>query len=95
MHPSQMFVPEVKSLYNGILADSLSSINLKIQVLKNLQTYLQEEDTRMQEADRECKQSVVQQLFVSVHAPLQSRAAFLCYYQDIKPIWYCSAELFG
>ncbi|KAM4745291.1 nipped-B-like protein A isoform 3-T3 [Anableps anableps] len=55
MHPSQMFVPEVKSLYNGILADSASSINLKIQVLKNLQTYLQEEDSRMQEADREWK----------------------------------------
>ncbi|KAF6729578.1 Nipped-B-like protein A [Oryzias melastigma] len=55
MHPSQMFVPEVKSLYNGILADGSSSINLKIQVLKNLQTYLQEEDTRMQEADREWK----------------------------------------
>ncbi|KAM9392170.1 nipped-B-like protein A isoform 2-T2 [Pholidichthys leucotaenia] len=55
MHPSQMFVPEVKSLYNGILADKSSSINLKIQILKNLQTYLQEEDTRMQEADREWK----------------------------------------
>ncbi|KAM3610729.1 uncharacterized protein V6R79_008133 [Siganus canaliculatus] len=55
MHPSQMFVPEVKTLYNGILADSGSSINLKIQILKNLQTYLQEEDTRMQEADREWK----------------------------------------
>uniref|UniRef100_A0A8C9Z9H2 Nipped-B protein n=1 Tax=Sander lucioperca TaxID=283035 RepID=A0A8C9Z9H2_SANLU len=55
MHPSQMFMPEVKTLYNGILADSASSINLKIQILKNLQTYLQEEDTRMQEADREWK----------------------------------------
>ncbi|XP_028270617.1 nipped-B-like protein A isoform X3 [Parambassis ranga] len=55
MHPSQMFVPEVKTLYNGILADGSSSINLKIQILKNLQTYLQEEDTRMQEADREWK----------------------------------------
>lgn len=55
MHPSQMFAQEVKTLYNGILADSASSINLKIQILKNLQTYLQEEDTRMQEADRECK----------------------------------------
>lgn len=55
MHPSQMFMPEVKSLYNGILSESASSINLKIQILKNLQTYLQEEDTRMQEADRECK----------------------------------------
>lgn len=54
MHPSQMFVQEVKTLYNGILADGSSSINLKIQILKNLQTYLQEEDTRMQEADREC-----------------------------------------
>ncbi|XP_034398577.1 nipped-B-like protein A isoform X1 [Cyclopterus lumpus] len=55
MHPSQMFMPEVKTLYNGILADRASSINLKIQILKNLQTYLQEEDTRMQEADREWK----------------------------------------
>lgn len=55
MHPSQMFVSDVKVLYNGILADSSSSINLKIQILKNLQTYLQEEDTRMQEADREWK----------------------------------------
>lgn len=54
-----MFVPEVKSLYNGILADRSSSINLKIQVLKNLQTYLQEEDSRMQEADRECKYSLL------------------------------------
>ncbi|KAK9522830.1 hypothetical protein VZT92_019272 [Zoarces viviparus] len=55
MHPSQMFMPEVKTLYNSILADRASSINLKIQILKNLQTYLQEEDTRMQEADREWK----------------------------------------
>ncbi|XP_056601380.1 nipped-B-like protein A [Triplophysa dalaica] len=53
MHPSQMFVPEVKSLYNGLLSDKRSSITLKIQVLKNLQMYLQEEDSRMQEADRE------------------------------------------
>ncbi|KAM6959390.1 nipped-B-like protein A [Aplochiton taeniatus] len=55
MHPSQMFVSEVKALYNGILASSSSSVNLKIQILKNLQTYLQEEDSRMQEADREWK----------------------------------------
>uniref|UniRef100_A0AAR2L9K3 Nipped-B protein n=1 Tax=Pygocentrus nattereri TaxID=42514 RepID=A0AAR2L9K3_PYGNA len=53
MHPSQMFVPEVKTLYNGLLSDAKSSITLKIQVLKNLQMYLQEEDSRMQEADRE------------------------------------------
>ncbi|XP_007244853.3 nipped-B-like protein B isoform X2 [Astyanax mexicanus] len=54
-HPGLMFVPEVKTLYNGLLSDRKTSVNLKIQVLKNLQTYLQEEDTRMQEADREWK----------------------------------------
>lgn len=54
-HPSLMFEQEVKSLYNSILSDKNCSVNLKIQVLKNLQTYLQEEDTRMQQADRDCK----------------------------------------
>ncbi|XP_028658286.1 nipped-B-like protein A isoform X7 [Erpetoichthys calabaricus] len=54
-HPNLMFEQEVKNLYNGILSDKNSSLNLKIQILKNLQTYLQEEDTRMQEADREWK----------------------------------------
>ncbi|KAJ8401576.1 hypothetical protein AAFF_G00378930 [Aldrovandia affinis] len=54
-HPSLMFFQDVKGLYNGILSDRRSSVNLKIQVLKNLQTYLQEEDTRMQAADREWK----------------------------------------
>lgn len=46
---------DVMSLYNGILSDRKSSVNLKIQVLKNLQTYLQEEDSRMQEADQQCE----------------------------------------
>lgn len=54
-HPSLMFEQEVKTLYNSILSDKNCSVNLKIQVLKNLQTYLQEEDTRMQQADRDCK----------------------------------------
>lgn len=55
MHPELMFVQDVKVLYNSILSDENSSVSLKIQVLKNLQTYLQEEDSRMQEADRECE----------------------------------------
>lgn len=55
MHPGLMFVPDVKNLYNDVLSDRKRSDNLKIQVLKNLQTYLQEEDSRMQEADRECE----------------------------------------
>lgn len=55
MHPELMFVQDVKVLYNSILSDEHSLVSLKIQVLKNLQTYLQEEDSRMQEADRECE----------------------------------------
>lgn len=58
MHPELMFVQDVKVLYNSILSDESSSVSLKIQVLKNLQTYLQEEDSRMQEADRECEASL-------------------------------------
>lgn len=55
MHPELMFVQDVKVLYNSILSDENSLVSLKIQVLKNMQTYLQEEDSRMQEADRECE----------------------------------------
>uniref|UniRef100_A0A8C8GR21 Nipped-B protein n=1 Tax=Oncorhynchus tshawytscha TaxID=74940 RepID=A0A8C8GR21_ONCTS len=54
-YPGLMFMQDVMSLYNGILSDRKSSVNLKIQVLKNLQTYLQEEDSRMQEADQQWK----------------------------------------
>ncbi|XP_034956613.1 nipped-B-like protein isoform X3 [Zootoca vivipara] len=60
-HPGLMFEQEVKTLYNSILSDKNSSVNLKIQVLKNLQTYLQEEDTRMQQADREWKKVAKQE----------------------------------
>uniref|UniRef100_A0A3Q3M6J1 Nipped-B protein n=1 Tax=Mastacembelus armatus TaxID=205130 RepID=A0A3Q3M6J1_9TELE len=61
MHPELMFVQDVKVLYNSILSDEKSLVNLKIQVLKNLQTYLQEEDSRMQEADREWKKQAKQE----------------------------------
>ncbi|TKS84457.1 Nipped-B-like protein [Collichthys lucidus] len=61
MHPELMFVQDVKVLYNSILSDESSLVSLKIQVLKNLQTYLQEEDSRMQEADREWKNQAKQE----------------------------------
>nr|XP_020474285.1 nipped-B-like protein A [Monopterus albus] len=61
MHPELMFVQDVKVLYNSILSDENSLVTLKIQVLKNLQTYLQEEDSRMQEADREWKKQAKQE----------------------------------
>ncbi|XP_065116638.1 nipped-B-like protein B isoform X2 [Paramisgurnus dabryanus] len=60
-HPGLMFCPDIKTLYNSLLADRKTSVNLKIQVLKNLQTYLQEEDSRMQEADREWKKTAKQE----------------------------------
>ncbi|KAM4527458.1 nipped-B-like protein B isoform 2-T4 [Odontesthes bonariensis] len=61
MHPELMFMQEVKVLYNSILSDESSVVSLKIQVLKNMQTYLQEEDSRMQEADREWKDKAKQE----------------------------------
>ncbi|XP_041815980.1 nipped-B-like protein isoform X1 [Chelmon rostratus] len=61
MHPELMFVQDVKVLYNSTLSDETSLVSLKIQVLKNLQTYLQEEDSRMQEADREWKNQAKQE----------------------------------
>ncbi|XP_055087467.1 nipped-B-like protein B isoform X2 [Periophthalmus magnuspinnatus] len=61
MYPELMFVQDVKVLYNNNLSDESVSVSLKIQVLKNLQTYLQEEDSRMQEADREWKKTAKQE----------------------------------
>uniref|UniRef100_UPI00358E56D1 nipped-B-like protein isoform X3 n=1 Tax=Myxine glutinosa TaxID=7769 RepID=UPI00358E56D1 len=65
-HPVLMFEPDVKGFYNGILQapDAQqsntgpqqlipSSALLQNQVLRNLQSYLQAEDSRMQEADRD------------------------------------------
>uniref|UniRef100_A0AAQ4PLU0 Nipped-B protein n=1 Tax=Gasterosteus aculeatus aculeatus TaxID=481459 RepID=A0AAQ4PLU0_GASAC len=61
MHPEVMFVQDVKVLYNNTLSDETSLVTLKIQVLKNLQTYLSEEDSRMQVADREWKNQAKQE----------------------------------
>lgn len=61
MHPELMFVQDVKVLYNNNLSNEGVLVSLKIQVLKNLQTYLQEEDNRMQEADREWKKTAKQE----------------------------------
>ncbi|KAK0139474.1 Nipped-B-like protein [Merluccius polli] len=53
MHPALMFLQEVRALYTDILSDKSGPAALKVQVLKNLQSYLQEEDSRMLEADRD------------------------------------------
>ena len=55
MHPALMFTQEVRALYTAVLLDRSGAVGLKVQVLKNLQSYLQEEDSRMLEADRDCE----------------------------------------
>ena len=60
MHPVLMFAQEVRALYTAVLSDRSGAVGLKVQVLKNLQSYLQEEDSRMLEADRDCEPSVHQ-----------------------------------
>uniref|UniRef100_M3ZSI3 Nipped-B protein n=1 Tax=Xiphophorus maculatus TaxID=8083 RepID=M3ZSI3_XIPMA len=61
MHPELMFAQDVKVLYISLLSEENRAVNLKIHVLKNLQTYLQEEDSRMQEADREWNKQAKQE----------------------------------
>lgn len=79
MHPELMFVQEVKVLYNSTLSADNTQVNRKIQVLKNLQTYLQEEDSRMQEADRECEPSESNRRSVEEHSSyLIGHAEFVC-----------------
>lgn len=46
---------EVKSIYSSLLTNENSPVQLKCQVLKNIQTYLQEEEIRMIKQDSECK----------------------------------------
>lgn len=81
MHPELMFVQDVKVLYNNTLLAENSQVNRKIQVLKNLQTYLQEEDSRMQEADRECESSESNLSSVKEHGGyLMGHANCVCMY---------------
>ncbi|XP_070563594.1 nipped-B-like protein A [Ptychodera flava] len=46
---------KVKELYNGVLDNPDASVKLKVQVLRNLTTYLTDEEERMRKADAEWK----------------------------------------
>ncbi|GAB6029016.1 hypothetical protein CHUAL_004804 [Chamberlinius hualienensis] len=52
-HYELMLGKEVKSLYNEMLTKDDAVVTLKCQVLKNIQTYLQEEEIRMIKQDSE------------------------------------------
>ncbi|RUS79411.1 hypothetical protein EGW08_012824, partial [Elysia chlorotica] len=54
-HYTFMLGPRLKDLYTRLLTDSLASIKLRCQVLKNLQVYLLEEELQMCRSDAEWK----------------------------------------
>ncbi|GFS10541.1 nipped-B-like protein [Elysia marginata] len=54
-HYTFMLGPRLKELYTRLLTDSMASIKLRCQVLKNLQVYLMEEELQMCRSDAEWK----------------------------------------
>lgn len=54
-HYELMLGKELRELYNMYLTSTDVSERLCCQVLKNIQTYLTEEEVRMIKADHECK----------------------------------------
>jgi len=54
-HYDYMLAPELKNMYHLLLTDPGAHIAMRIQVLNNIETYLQEEEMRMIKQDQECK----------------------------------------
>lgn len=54
-HYTFMLGPRLKDLYTQLLTDSMASIKLRCQVLKNLQVYLMEEELQMSKSDADWK----------------------------------------
>lgn len=54
-HYDLMLKPELKSFYHRMLLGPDSPTNMRIEVLKNIETYLQEEEKRMIKLNSECK----------------------------------------
>ncbi|KAK0173665.1 hypothetical protein PV328_006828 [Microctonus aethiopoides] len=48
-----MMMPELKELYHNLLTSETALVNMKIQVLNNIEVYLQEEEKRMIKQDQE------------------------------------------
>lgn len=54
-HYEFMLRPELKEFYHQLLTSDLAPIDMKADVLRNVEMYLQEEEQRMIRQDKECK----------------------------------------
>lgn len=54
-HYEFMLRPELKEFYHQLLTSDLAPIEMKADVLRNIEMYLQEEEQRMIRQDKECK----------------------------------------
>lgn len=58
-HYELMLRADLKDFYHQLLTSSLAPIEMKADVLKNIEMYLQEEEQRMIRQDKECKDNKV------------------------------------
>lgn len=56
-HYEFMLRPELKEFYHQLLTSELAPVEMKADVLRNIEMYLQEEEQRMIRQDKECKVS--------------------------------------
>lgn len=54
-HYEFMLRPELKEFYHQLLTSDLAPVEMKVDVLRNIEMYLQEEEQRMIRQDKECK----------------------------------------
>lgn len=54
-HYEFMLQPELKEYYHYLLSSELASLDMKAEVLKNIEMYLLEEEQRMIRQDKECE----------------------------------------
>lgn len=54
-HYEFMLRPELKEFYHQLLTSDLAPIEMKADVLRNVEMYLQEEEQRMIRQDKECE----------------------------------------
>jgi cohesin loading factor subunit SCC2 len=54
-HYEFMLSPQLKALYHDLLTDQYGSVHMRCQVLRNLQSYLKDEEDKMMKAEDECE----------------------------------------
>lgn len=65
-HYEFMLRPELKEFYHQLLTSDLAPIEMKADVLRNIEMYLQEEEQRMIRQDKECKCNLTVKLIFTV-----------------------------